>query len=98
MALVKVKSRYQVTLPNALRRRVGVAVGDLLEAKVEKGKITLGPVAVEHADTSLDDYIQEGLKDYREGRCYGPFDSAEAMVASLRANLRKRKKATTSSK
>ena len=90
MALVKVKSRYQVTLPNALRRRVGVAVGDVLEAKVEKGKITLGPV--------IDHEIEESLRDYREGRYYGPFDSAEAMVASLRANLRKRKKTGTSSK
>ena len=43
LSLVKVKTKYQVTLPTALREQIGVGVGDLLEAKVEKGKITFTP-------------------------------------------------------
>ncbi len=46
MALVKVKDKYQVTLPAALREKAGLEVGDLLEAKVEGKKITLTPKAV----------------------------------------------------
>jgi len=84
MALVKVKSRYQVTLPDALRRRVGVAVGDVLEAKVEKGKITLAP----HSEVDLE--IAEGLEDIKNGRVYGPFDTPDEMVRSLRSMVRKR--------
>ncbi len=46
MPLVKVKNKYQVTLPTAVRQRAGVTVGDLLEAKADKGKITLTPKVV----------------------------------------------------
>ena len=35
MSIIKVKTKGQVTIPAALRTRLGVAVGDLLEAQVE---------------------------------------------------------------
>jgi len=38
MALVKIKEKYQVTLPAALREKAGLEVGDLLDAKVEGKK------------------------------------------------------------
>ena len=38
MPIVKVKSKYQVTLPSSVRDQVGIAVGDILEATVEKGE------------------------------------------------------------
>lgn len=44
MSLVKVRPNGQVTLPSSLRERAKLNVGDLLEAKLEKGKITLTPV------------------------------------------------------
>ena len=83
MALVKVKTKYQVTLPNALRRQAGLNVGDVLEAKVEKGRITLTPKSL------VDRAIAEGLEDIRKGRIYGPFETHEAMMTSLRRNLKK---------
>ena len=43
MPLVRVKGKYQVTLPLTVREKAGLAVGDLLEAKVEGKKITLTP-------------------------------------------------------
>ncbi len=46
MALVKIKEKYQVTLPAALRQKAGLEVGDLLEAKVAGKKITLTPKSV----------------------------------------------------
>ena len=88
--LVKVKTKYQVTLPAAVRRQAGVVVGDLLEATVVKGKITFTPKSV------VDRQIAESLEDYRKGRFYGPFDAAEEMTASLKSNLRKRAKTARS--
>ena len=41
MAVVKVKSHYQVTLSPQIRAKAGVVVGDLFEAKVEGRTITL---------------------------------------------------------
>ena len=41
MPLVKVKNKYQVTLPTSIRKKVGLAVGDVLDAQVKGKKITL---------------------------------------------------------
>jgi len=46
MQLVTVKTKYQIVIPRAIREQAGVGVGDLLEAKVEKGKITFAPKSV----------------------------------------------------
>ncbi|MBI4469191.1 MAG: AbrB/MazE/SpoVT family DNA-binding domain-containing protein [Acidobacteria bacterium] len=90
MPLVKVKAKYQVTLPTAVREQVGVDVGDLLEAHVERGKITLTPKTV------VDREIAEGLADIKKGRTYGPFSSAEELLHSLHRNVRKMKKKSKS--
>jgi len=63
MPVVTVKNKYQVVLPQALREQVGVKVGDLLEAKVERGRITFTPKA------PVDRGIAESLKDFKQGRC-----------------------------
>ena len=61
----------------ALREQIGIGVGDLLEAKVEKGKITFTPKSV------IDREIAEGLEDLRKGRTYGPYNTAGEMLRSL---------------
>jgi len=83
-----VKTKYQVTLPDALRRQLPVGVGDLLEAKVEKGKITLTPKSVVDRD------IAEGLEDFRQGRFIGPFKSAKEGIRALRRAARAAKCST----
>ena len=83
MPLVRVKTKYQVTLPTAVREQAGVRLGDLLEAKVEEGKITLTPKSV------IDRGIAESLEEFKKGLSYGPFKTAEEMLASLHRNARK---------
>jgi AbrB family looped-hinge helix DNA binding protein len=91
VALVKVKEKYQVTLPVSVRQKAGLAVGDLLEAQVQGKKITLTPkIAVDRA--LVEKRLAESFEDYRRGRVYGPFSSAKEAVRSLRAG-RKRKTA-----
>jgi AbrB family looped-hinge helix DNA binding protein len=84
MAIVTVKNKFQIVIPRSVREKIGVNVGDFLEAKVERGKITFTP------KTLLDRGIEEGLEDLRQGRFHGPFDSAEETIAALRTELRKR--------
>jgi AbrB family looped-hinge helix DNA binding protein len=84
MAIVKVKEKFQVTLPAKLRKRTGVEVGDFLEARVERGKITLTPKSL------VDRRLAEALEDVRRERVYGPFDGHPPMVKSLHSNVRKR--------
>ena len=84
MSIVKVKTKYQVTLPSKVRAEAGVGLGDVLEAKVEQGKITLTP------QTLVDRQLAESLEDYKKGRFYGPFDTAAEMTASLKSKMKKR--------
>jgi bifunctional DNA-binding transcriptional regulator/antitoxin component of YhaV-PrlF toxin-antitoxin module len=83
VSLVRIKTKYQVTIPNDLRKRMGVRIGDFLEAKVERGKITFAPRTV------VDRGIAESLEEFRKGLSYGPFDTAEKMLASLHRNVKK---------
>jgi len=46
MSLVTVKNKYQVVIPQSIRRKLGISRGDLLEAKVERGWITYTPKTV----------------------------------------------------
>ena len=86
MPLVKVKEKYQVTLPASVRQRVGLAVGDLLEATVEGKKITLTPKSVVDRELAL------ALEDMKKGRVYGPFSSAKAMIRSLHQEAKRSRK------
>ena len=80
MPLVTVKNKHQVVIPAMVRKQAGIRVGDLLEAKVERGQVTFTPKSV------IDRGIAESLEDFKRGRSYGPFDTAEEMIASLHAN------------
>ncbi len=82
MALVRVKDRYQVTLPTALRQKAGVVVGDFLEATVRGKTITLTPRAV------VDRELARSLAEFKRGRYIGPFRTAKAAVRGLRRAAR----------
>ena len=65
LPLVKVKEKFQITLPAELREVLHLAVGDLLEATIEDNVIVLKPKVVvdreqawakmEHAMASVED-------------------------------------------
>ncbi len=82
MSIVTVKNKYQVVIPRAVRERIGVAVGDILEAKAERGRITLTPKSL------VDRAIAEGLDDVRKGRVHGPFGTVDEMIDSLKGRKR----------
>lgn len=49
MELIKVKRNFQLTIPQALRDKLRLAVGDYVEADIENGKIVIRPVQVVRA-------------------------------------------------
>ena len=83
MPLVKVKTKYQVPFPAAVREQAGVRIGDILEAKVVRGTITLVPKTV------IDRGIAESLEQFKKGQSFGPFDTAEEMLTSLHHEVKK---------
>jgi bifunctional DNA-binding transcriptional regulator/antitoxin component of YhaV-PrlF toxin-antitoxin module len=77
MGLVTVKNKYQVVIPLNVRKKIRVNVGDLLEAGVDRGKITFTP------KSAVDRGIAESLTDFKEGRAYGPFETHAELLKSL---------------
>lgn len=75
--LLKVKTKYQITLPTALREEIGLSVGDLLEARVEGKKITLTPKSM------IDRELALALEDFKHGRYVGPFSNAKEAIRTL---------------
>lgn len=90
MAAVKIGVSRQVVIPKKIHDELGLAPGDYLEVEVEKGKVVLTPKTL--VNKEVERGIQEGLRDVREGRVYGPFSSAKALVRSLHKEAKKLKK------
>lgn len=86
MDLVTVKTKFQVVIPQSIRKRVGLDIGDLLEASFENGKITFTPKTV------IDRHLAEGLEDIARGRTHGPYTSAPEAIAALERRARRAKK------
>ena len=43
MSLVQVREKAQITIPNKIRKALGIKKGDYLQAEVENNKIVLVP-------------------------------------------------------
>jgi AbrB family looped-hinge helix DNA binding protein len=54
MALVRVKGKYQVTIPKEVRRKLGLRVGDYLEVEVQGSAILLKPKALLDKDEAIE--------------------------------------------
>ncbi|OFV98202.1 MAG: hypothetical protein A3H28_14195 [Acidobacteria bacterium RIFCSPLOWO2_02_FULL_61_28] len=85
MPFVTVKKKYQVVIPVAVRRKLRIEVGDLLEAKAARGKVTFV------AKSAIDRELAEGLDDIKHGRFIGPFDNVADALKALREKTKKRK-------
>ncbi len=86
MSVVAVKNKYQVVIPQSVRRELPLEVGDLLEAKVEDGRITLTPKSL------VDRHVAEGLEDLRHGRTHGPYTTAREAIKVLESRAKRQER------
>jgi AbrB family looped-hinge helix DNA binding protein len=90
MALVRVKPKFQITIPQAARTTVDLKVGDFLEAVPEKGGIFLRPkVVVDKVE--IEKRIAAAVADVKAGRVLGPFKTASAAMRALSKRARARR-------
>ena len=78
MPLVTVKPKFQVTIPTAVRKAMGLEIGDLLEAEVKADQIVLTPKSV------VDKGLLESLDEAKQGKLSGPFRTAKAVTRALK--------------
>jgi AbrB family looped-hinge helix DNA binding protein len=83
MAIVTVKNKYQVVIPQHVRDEIGVSVGDVFEAKAEKGKIVFEPKSL------VDRGIAESMAEYKAGQSFGPFATHKQFLAALHKEAKK---------
>jgi len=88
-----VQSKKPIVVPDALRRRAGIKAGDRLEFKVSGGIISIIP----ELPTADDEYtpaqrrvLDARLAEARKGPYHGPFESAEELIAHMKAQLKTR--------
>ena len=90
MSIVKVKDKFQITVPANLRARLALKVGDLLEAEIKNGILALSPKDLVNREIDL---AREQIK---AGQGLGPFQTAgEASRALRRVAKSPRAKAST---
>ena len=90
---VTVKSKTNLAVPPQLQRRAGFKPGDQVEFKVSGGIINIIPKLPSADDEYTPEQrrvIDARLKEARKGPYYGPFDTAEEMIAHMKGQLRKR--------
>ncbi|MDQ2775470.1 MAG: AbrB/MazE/SpoVT family DNA-binding domain-containing protein [Acidobacteriota bacterium] len=86
MDVVTVKTKFQIVIPQNVRERVHVEIGDILEAGVENGKIVFTPKGL------VNRHIAEGLEDVKKGRTHGPYGSAGEAMEAMEARAKRRAK------
>lgn len=91
---VKNNNRTPLVVPPAVRRKAGFKSGQELEIRASGGVITIIPKLPTADDEytpeqrrTIDARLAEGLTDIKAGRTLGPFDSADEMVAHMKAQL-----------
>lgn len=87
-------------VPPSIRRKARLKAGDRVEFKVSGGVITILPKLPSADDEYTPEQrrviareIAKGLEDVRNGRTYGPFDTADEAIKFLHKEIRARKAA-----
>ena len=100
----KIQHKGQVTIPTSVRRQAGLSKGDLVNFAFQRGKIVITPKLVidraqfPNADDEytpaqrriIDARLDESEEDLKNGRGYGPFNTAEEMIAHMKGQLKQR--------
>lgn len=81
MALVKVKEKFQVTIPAPIRKQLALRVGDVLEAEVTQEGIVLKPKLVLDRSRAL----ERLLSAVEEGRDLEDIADEEVVQDALAA-------------
>ena len=103
MSTTRIQHKGQVTIPTRVREKAGLSKGDLVEFSYRRGKIVITPkVVVDRSKfpNATDEYtpaqrrlidarLAESEEDFKQGRTYGPFKTADEMIAHMKAALKK---------
>jgi antitoxin MazE len=90
MSLVKVKSKYQIVIPEDVRKKLKVEIGDTLEIEEKNGVLVIRPVMVIDKSQAYfwTDEWQKGEKEaeaVKKKRRFRDFKKADKAIKWLRS-------------
>ena len=98
---VTVRNKSALVVPPSVRRRAGLKHGDQVEFCVSGRVIQIVPKSpsadVEYTPAQrriIDARLAESAEDLKRGRTFGPFNTANEMIASMKRELKKRAAST----
>ena len=94
---VKNNNKTPLVVPATVRRQARFKSGQELELRASGGMITILPKLPTADDEytpeqrrAIDARLAEGLADIKAGRTYGPFNSADEMIAHMKVQMKRR--------
>jgi AbrB family looped-hinge helix DNA binding protein len=87
------KPKTEITVPKSIRRKAGIKTGDQFEFSVSGRVITIVPKVPSAADEYTPEQrrrIDAQLDEAEKGPFHGPFKTADAMIAHVKRELKKR--------
>src|SRR2546426_9779211 len=97
MSVTVKNNTADLVVPSSIRRRAGLKAGDRVEFKVSGGIINIVPKLPSADDEYtpaqrriIDARLAESEEDFKKGRSFGPFNTADEMIAHMKGQLKKR--------
>jgi AbrB family looped-hinge helix DNA binding protein len=86
MSLVKVKSKYQIVIPDEVRKKLHVEIGDTLEIEEKDGVLVARPVMVIDKSQAYfwSEEWQKGEKEAEEAKKKGKFKEFDKAAEALK--------------
>jgi AbrB family looped-hinge helix DNA binding protein len=95
VALTRITSNFQITMPKVAREALRLKRGDFLEATVERGAVVLKPKVIRDRSEFLKQLkkdIEQSKADVKAGRVLGPFDNARDAMRAVRDFAKKQRR------
>ncbi len=89
MPLARIKKNFQLTIPQTLRKKFRLAVGDYVEIEQKKDSLVLKPVKIIHPAQAYfytpewQKGEAEADKDIAEGRISKVYDNVDELIKDL---------------
>ncbi|HDL84756.1 MAG TPA: AbrB/MazE/SpoVT family DNA-binding domain-containing protein [Candidatus Acetothermia bacterium] len=90
MTVVKVRTKYQVTIPEKVRRQVGLEVGDYVEVEAQGSEIVIIPKSeIDKGDAwfwskEWQEKEREADEAIKKGELIGPFETNQEAIEALK--------------
>lgn len=100
MSIVTVKNKYQVVIPQSVRNQIPVNIGDVFDARAERGRIVLHPKAIVDRDEytptqrrQINAQLARSIAEHKGGESIA-FETHKDMIDYLHRQLKRTRRPT----